>query len=139
MRNNMDAVLTLLTAFGFTAAAAKIIAQQAYNHGLTTPDVQAWINEAQASTSLTNPLGFVRARLQAGETLPERSLDDRHILQRHRYQQWASHSNRSQAGPHRAATQACSCGRVVWQDTLCENCGLCSKCCTCEPLDLNKE
>lgn len=69
----MDAITDLLQGFGFTRRDARKIAQKARENDLTLTDVQAWIDEADASTSLTNPQGFVRARIQDGDKAPPRS------------------------------------------------------------------
>lgn len=137
--DNANGTIALLKAFGFTARDAKKITRQVEKNGLAIEDVQAWIDEAQASTSLNNPLGFVRARLQDGDKLPQHITVDPHIIQRHHYQGWTAHLNNHAAGANRVATQTCACGRVVWQTSICEACGLCRACCTCTPENLDEE
>lgn len=135
----MSETTTLLTAFGFTAKDAKIIADQALGHDLTPADVQAWIEEAQTSTTLHNPLGFVRARLRDGDKLPAIDVADCHQIQRHRYLDWGRgiHANRPGTSPH--PIQACACGHVVWKSSLCHTCGLCPSCCKCPLAEIDKE
>jgi hypothetical protein len=64
---------------------------------------------------------------------------DGHIVHRHRFREWVVHLNGRDQGPSRVATQTCACGRVLWADRFCEDCGLCSKCCTCEAISLDEE
>lgn len=135
----MNEAITLLKAFGFTAREAEKIAKRAYENNLSLTDIQAWIDEAKASISLFNPRGFVRARLQDGDRLPQHITVDPHIAQRHRYQRWAAHADNRTIDTNHVATQTCTCGRVVWQTSICKDCGLCSKCCRCNPENLDEE
>ena len=84
----MNQTAQVLNDFGFTARDAKRIAERAQKNGLSLADIQAWIDEAQASTSLHNPLGFVRARLQDGDRLPPAARPDCHQTNRRRYFEW---------------------------------------------------
>ncbi len=60
----------ILTDFGYDEHAARLIASYAHRHDLTQADIENWIVEAQTSQTITNPLGFVRARIQGGDKLP---------------------------------------------------------------------
>lgn len=81
----MDAITGILQDFGFTKRDANKIAQQAYQNDLTVDDVQAWIDEAETSTSIYNPCGFVRARIEDGDKLPPRAAADCHHRRRYKY------------------------------------------------------
>jgi len=135
----MDEVTSLLHAFGFTARDAHKIARQVEKNGLSLEDVKAWVDEANNSTSLLNPLGFVRARLQDGDKAPARVPLERRHLDRHRYlTQWnvrRSHQSLSTA----MITQTGTCGHVCWKDRICADCGQCPTCCTCASTDIDKE
>lgn len=135
----MNEVITLLKAFGFTARDAKKVAARALENNLELPDIQAWIDEARSSTSLHNPLGFVRARLQDGDKLPDRSAADCRHIHRQRYQDQFSHLPTYAATHVHAITRTCTCGHVFWIDSFCEDCDLCPLCCKCDPKDLDKE
>jgi len=91
----MNDTATLLRDFGFTIEASKKIARSAHKNNLTPADVQAWIDEARSSTSLHNPLGFVRARLQSGDKLPPRSSTDPHTTSRHHYVTQFTHPDKA--------------------------------------------
>jgi hypothetical protein len=135
----MMEAIALLKDFGFTARDAPKIAERAYENNLTLADIQAWIDEARTSTSLNNPLGFVRARLQEGDRLPVPMLSDPHTTNRHRYvTQWAVRHGQLSVRTT-PITQTCTCGRVTWADRFCEDCGLCSTCCKCPPEEINEE
>lgn len=135
----MNEMAALLIQFGFTLRDAGRITQSAQENNLALADVQAWIDEARASTSLHNPRGFVRARIQDGDKLVHRSEGDPHITDRHRYlTQWSLPLTQAKITT-RALTQTCTCGRVVYVDRVCEECGLCPTCCECEPADQDKE
>jgi len=82
--DNTDA-RELLTEFGYDAHTACLIAAQARRHSLTHADIEAWIAEATASHSLTNPLGFVRARIQGGDKPPSSSASRSIHENRQRY------------------------------------------------------
>lgn len=107
----------LLTSFGFTTRAACQIIVAAYHKGLTYSDIKAWITEAESSTSIINPLGFVRSRLQNGDKPPPVTTT---------------------ASPH-LATQICTCGRLVPATHICPDCHLCPTCCTCDLPNSHKE
>lgn len=153
----MNDAAALLFAFGFTTRDAARIAERALANDLNLTDIQAWIDEAQRSTSLNNPLGFVRARLQSGDKVPSRpAADCRHgsrrssYSDRQRYAEWirkdiASSRRTSQLdrqrddeqirNPPRSAVQTCRCGRVVYATRLCPECDRCPTCCECVPAD----
>lgn len=105
----MNELANTLYHFGFTKASAIAIAARARDKGLALADAQAWIQEAQTSTSLRNPLGFVRARLQDGDKL----------------------NARAPAASHHPQTATCKCGRLVPLIHICTDCYLCPYCCTC--------
>lgn len=135
----MIEAITLLKDFGFTAREAEKIAKRAYENNLSLTDIQAWIDEARASTSLHNPLGFVRARLQDGDKLPTHILTDPHIANRHRYQtQWDRRRARA-VGSYTTTTQTCKCGHIIYKTHICPECGMCPTCCECPPEETNEE
>ena len=135
----MNETATLLHNFGFPTKLAKSLADIAYGNGLSLANVQAWIDEARSSTSLTNPLGFVRARLQDGDKLPEEAPVDCHVTQRHRFHIQFHRAYPKSSNHLSVTTQTCTCGQVVWKDRICENCGLCPACCQCDLEDTHKE
>jgi len=107
----MNPTASLLTDFGFTPRDAIKIARRARENDLTLAHVQAWIHEAQQSTSLYNPRGFVRARIEDGDKTLCRPK-----------------------GPgHHSLTHTCTCGRIVYASHICLDCDRCPTCCTCEP------
>ena len=113
----MNEIAALLVEFGFTLRDAGRVTRSAHQNNLTLADVQAWIDEARASTSLHNPRGFVRARIQDGDKT----------------------AHRSAAARHQSLTHTCACGRVVYASHICPDCGTCPKCCACEPAEPNNE
>jgi len=135
----MNETATLLNDFGFTASAAAKIAHRAHENGLTLEHVQAWIHEAEQSTSLYNPQGFVRARLEAGDKPALRPQGDPHITDRKRYLGWTPVSHRPTLPRHLQPTQICTCGRVIYAAHICPDCDTCPKCCTCYLEEPNKE
>jgi hypothetical protein len=64
------AVVQLLSDFGFETADCQAIAQGALEAGLTVENVGEWIQYVGRQKSLTNPKGFLRARLRSGEEPP---------------------------------------------------------------------
>lgn len=128
----MNDMAALLTDFGFTAKDAKKIAQTAHENGLTPDHVQAWISEAEQSTSLYNPHGFVRARIEDGDKLVRRPEGDAHITNRNRYLQWSAASRFPRPKLRFPPTQTCACGRVVYETRICPDCSTCPTCCNCE-------
>lgn len=135
----MNDTATLLLNFGFTARDAVKIARRAHENGLTLEHVQAWIREAEQSTSLHNPHGFVRARIEDGDKLPPQHKVDPHISDRHRYvTEWAVHRGQLSITT-RPVTQTCTCGRVVYASHICPDCATCPTCCTCQPAEPNEE
>lgn len=135
----MSEVTQILKAFGFTARDAKKIAVQAEENGLSVEDVQAWIDEATASTSLHNPYGFVRARLQDGDKMPSLQPLERRHVHRQRYKAQFAHAYPNTPHNEPDITQTCACGQPVWKDRICPDCGLCPACCTCPSTDTHKE
>jgi hypothetical protein len=73
----------MLQAFGYDSKTAQQLSTAATRKGLNVEDVQAWIEEAQGSHSLNNPLGFVRARLQDGDKPPASCARPCHERQRY--------------------------------------------------------
>jgi len=128
----MNETATLLTNFGFTARDAVKIAHRAHENGLTLEHVQAWISEAQQSTSLYNPRGFVRARIEDGDKMVRRPEVDPHITDRQHYKDWSPNSPSPRPKLRFPPTQTCTCGRVVYETRICPDCGTCPTCCTCE-------
>lgn len=135
----MNDTATLLHTFGFTTRDAVKIASRAHDKGLTLDHVQAWIDEAQGSTSIYNPLGFVRARLEDGDKPVRPPAGDPHVVNRQRYVDWARHTRFRPAYRSKHTVQTCACGIVVYTTRLCPDCGTCAKCCTCDQADPNKE
>lgn len=127
----MNDTATLLIAFGFTARDAIKIARRAHENDLTLEDVQDWIDEARQSTSLYNPGGFVRARLEDGDKIVRRPDGDPYIANRQRHLRWSTTSRSRTPRPHPPLTQACTCGRVVYATHICPDCAACPTCCTC--------
>lgn len=87
-KKSQDTMITLLTGFGFTPRVAKELTHQARSQDLTLRDVNDWLTEARKSTSLYNPLGFVRSRLRAGERLPTLTDKIKSEVARNRFQGW---------------------------------------------------
>ena len=135
----MNKSIALLTDFGFTKKDAQKIAKRAHENRLTLADIQAWINEAMSSRSLHNPMGFVRARLQDGDKLRSPQVTDPHRAHRQYYKTQFNHLHPNQADTQPDLTQICTCGRAVWKDRICKDCGLCPKCCQCSPENIDKE
>lgn len=135
----MSEITEILTAFGFTAGDAKKIAVQVEENGLSLEDVQAWIDEAQASNSLHNPHGFVRARLQDGDKMPSLQPLERRHVHRQRYKTQFSHAYPDTPHNEPDLTQTCTCGKAFWKTSFCEHCGKCPDCCTCASTDTHKE
>lgn len=135
----MNEITALLAAFGFTAKDAKIIAEKAHENGLDQADVQAWIDEAQASRSLYNPLGFVRLRIQDGDRLTGQAAAGRHHADRQRYKTLWDPTSVSLHGHFNHATRTCECGRVVYATRFCPECDLCPTCCECQPAGPDEE
>ena len=129
----MNDTATLLISFGFTARDAIKIARCAHEKGLTLEHVQAWIHEAEQSTSLYNPHGFVRARIEDGDKMVRRPEGDPHIANRQRYLGWSPRRLHIRFQRSYPLTQACACGRVVYATHICPDCGTCPTCCTCDP------
>ena len=90
----MNDIAALLTDFGFTARDAVKIAHRAHENGLALEHVQAWIHEAEQSTSLHNPHGFVRARIEDGDKIVRRPEGDPHTTDRQRYLRWLPAPNK---------------------------------------------
>lgn len=64
------AVVDLLSHFGFNSADSQAIAEEALEAGLTAEDVEAWMEYVGRQGNLTNPKGFLRAKLRSGEEPP---------------------------------------------------------------------
>lgn len=127
----MNDTATLLADFGFTARDAVKIARRAHENGLTLEHVQAWIHEAQRSTSLHNPHGFVRARIEDGDKMVRRPEGHPHITDRQRYLAWSPDPRSSRPKLRFPPRQTCACGRVVYATRICPHCRTCPTCCTC--------
>ena len=135
----MNAIATLLVDFGFTLRDAGRITECAHENGLDLADVQAWIDEARSSTSLHNPRGFVRARIQDGDKPPPAVAADCHHTPYRRYKSQRFYVHTFPPSGAKAITQTCKCGRVVYKTHFCNECGLCPTCCECEPPNPDKE
>ena len=70
--NKKQNVVGALSAFGFENQDSQTIATEALQAGLTVRDVEAWIEYVHAQSGLTNPEGFLRSRLRAGQKPPPR-------------------------------------------------------------------
>lgn len=105
----MSDMTDLLNNFGFSIQDSHNIEVMAYRRNLTLADVQAWINEATHSKTITNPCGFVRSRIQTGDKTPALGRRPRTHL----------------------STFTCTCGRVIATPQACPNCDKCPHCCTC--------
>lgn len=64
-------ILDLLIGFGYDTHVALAVANDARRNHLTPANVAAWIDEALTSTTLSNPRGFVRARIRDGHQPPQ--------------------------------------------------------------------
>jgi len=105
-----DTMTTLLKGFGFTTRVAKELTHQARSNDLTLADVNYWLNETRRSTSLYNPLGFVRSRIRAGERPPTPASRIAVLTARNRYQGWGICSS--------CQTWPCLCSWDPDQETL---------------------
>jgi len=75
--NNKEhvAVVELLSAFGFESADSQAIAEEALEAGLTPENVERWIQYVRDQRNLSNPRGFLRAKLRSGEEPPSDGRD----------------------------------------------------------------
>jgi hypothetical protein len=69
-KQDVVAVVQLLSDFGFETADSQAIAEEALEAGLTEEDVEGWIEYVRRQENLKNPKGFLRARLRSGEEPP---------------------------------------------------------------------
>jgi hypothetical protein len=81
--NSLSVVVELLSAFGFKRSDCETIAEEALEAGLTVEDVARWIEYVCDQTSLTNPRGFLRAKLRSGEVPPALADAEEHDLDRY--------------------------------------------------------
>ncbi len=86
------AVVDLLSGFGFKSADSQAIAQEAVEAGLTAEDVEAWIEYVAGQSNLTNPKGFLRAKLRSGLKAPsDEDEPDRYRYIKGQYADYIKH------------------------------------------------
>jgi hypothetical protein len=85
------AVVGLLSGFGFKSADSQAIAEEALEAGLTAEDVEAWIEYVGRQGNLTNPKGFLRAKVRSCERPPSTEEDDRYRYISGKYAEYIKH------------------------------------------------
>lgn len=77
MDTNAKSSTELLIYFGFDQNSARTVAAAAAINKLTFSDISAWIEHIDASTTIRNPCGFLRAVIQSGDLPPQTSRQRR--------------------------------------------------------------